>query len=83
MQVDRPIAAAIILFIILLLVFFLVTPEYKTFKKLQSELGEKKAEFNAEFDYYAEITAIEIVPGVVTFIEAMAQLAAIKIDFRV
>lgn len=56
MQVDRPIATAIIIFIILLLVFFLVAPEYETFKKLRVELGEKTAEFNAEFDYYAEIT---------------------------
>ena len=56
MTFDRPIAIAITLFIILLLVFFLVVPEYKTFAKLQTELGEKKAEFNAEFDYYAAIT---------------------------
>jgi len=55
MQIDRPIAAALILFIILLLVFFLVVPEYKTFGKLQAELGEKKAEFNAQFDYYNAI----------------------------
>ena len=56
MKIDRPIATAIILFIILLLMFFLVVPEYKNFKKLQLELGEKKAEFNAKFNYYAEIT---------------------------
>jgi len=56
MTIDRPIAIALILFIILLLVFFLVAPEYKTFGKLQTELGQKKAEFNAEFDYYAAIT---------------------------
>jgi len=56
MQIDRPIAIALILFIILLLVFFLVVPEYNTFGKLQTELGEKKAEFNAGFDYYAAIT---------------------------
>ncbi|GEM_PF-907038 len=55
MQIDRPIATAIILFIILLLVFFLVMPEYKMFGKLQTELGQKRAEFNAEFDYYAAI----------------------------
>jgi len=55
MQIDRPIAVALILFIILLLVFFLVVPEYKTFGKLQAELGEKKAEFNAQFDYYNAI----------------------------
>lgn len=58
MQIDRPIAIAIILLIILLLVFFLVAPEYKMFKKLQTELGEKIAEFNAEYDYYAEITKV-------------------------
>jgi len=56
MQIDRPITIALILFIILLLVFFLVAPEYNTFKKLQTDLGEKKAEYNAEFDYYAAIT---------------------------
>ncbi|MDP3882555.1 MAG: type 4a pilus biogenesis protein PilO [Candidatus Staskawiczbacteria bacterium] len=56
MKFDRPIATAIILFIILLLIFFLVVPEYNTFKKLRADLGEKKAQYNAEFDYYAEIT---------------------------
>lgn len=56
MRVDRPIATAIIFFVILLLAFFLVFPEYGTFKELRTELAEKKAEFNAEFDYYAEIT---------------------------
>ena len=55
MTIDRPITIAVILFVILLLVFFLVAPEYNTFKKLQVELGEKKAEFNAEYDYYAAI----------------------------
>ena len=56
MHIDRPIAIALTLFIILLLVFFLVMPEYRTFGKLQTELGEKKAEFNAKYDYYAAIT---------------------------
>jgi len=55
MKIDRPIAIALILFIILILVFFLVAPEYNTFKKLRLDLGEKKAQYNAEFDYYAEI----------------------------
>jgi len=58
MQIDRPIAIALTLFIILLLVFFLVVPEYNTFGKLQTQLGEKKAEFNAEFDYYAAISKV-------------------------
>ncbi len=55
MKIDRPIAIALILFIILLLVFFLVVPEYNKFKILQADLGEKRAEFNAEFDYYNAI----------------------------
>jgi len=56
MQIDRPIAIALILFIILLLILFLVVPEYNTFKKLQTDLGEKIAQYNAEYDYYAQIT---------------------------
>ena len=55
MQIDRPIAIALIIFVIILLVFFLVMPEYNTFGQLQVQLGEKKAEFNAENDYYAAI----------------------------
>jgi len=56
MQIDRPIAIALILFIIILLIFFLVWPQYQNFKALQTSLGEKKAEFNAEYDYYEAIT---------------------------
>jgi Tfp pilus assembly protein PilO len=55
MQIDRPIAIALTLFIIILLVFFFVMPEYNAFGQLQTQLAEKKAEFNAEFDYYAAI----------------------------
>lgn len=58
MQIDRPIAIAVILFVIMLTLFFLVVPEYNTFGKLQTELGKKKAEFNAEFEYYAEIAKV-------------------------
>jgi Tfp pilus assembly protein PilO len=56
MQVDKPISIVIIGLIIVLSVSFFVYPEYKTFNRLRLELGEKKAEFNAEFDYYADIT---------------------------
>jgi len=56
MQIDRPIAIAIILFASIILVSILVVPEYKTFKILRVELGEKRAEYKAEFDYYAAIT---------------------------
>jgi Tfp pilus assembly protein PilO len=55
MQIDRPIAIALILFVIILLIFFLVAPEYATFGKLKTELSEKKAEYAAEYDYYAAI----------------------------
>lgn len=58
MQIDRPIAATIIFFSAVLLAFFLVRPEYKTFKVLQAELGEKKAEFGAKYDYYAAVSKI-------------------------
>jgi len=56
MHIDRPIAIALIIFIIILLIFFLVMPEYKTFNNLRTELGEKKAEYAAEFDYYSAIS---------------------------
>lgn len=55
MQIDRPIAIAIILFVVLLLSFFLVVPEYRAFKELQLELGKKKAEYNAKYEYYSEV----------------------------
>jgi len=54
-RIDKPIIIALTLFIILLLIFFLVSPEYQKFKALQTDLGIKKAEYNAEFDYYAAI----------------------------
>jgi Tfp pilus assembly protein PilO len=55
MKIDRPITIALIFFAVLLLVFFLVMPEYNKFKSLETELGEKTAEFNAEYDYYQAI----------------------------
>ena len=55
MQIDRPITIALILFAVLLFTFFLVMPEYKTFKSLQMQLALKKAEYNAQVNYYSEI----------------------------
>lgn len=55
MQVDRPIAIAIILFIVILLSVVLVLPEYRVFTSLREDLGIKTAEYNAEYDYYAAI----------------------------
>ena len=57
MQIDRPIAIALIIFIIILLIFFLVTPEFNRFNSLETELGEKTAEYNAKYDYYSAIDA--------------------------
>jgi len=54
-HIDKPILIALILFIILILVFFVVSPEYQKFKDLQSELGIKKAEYNAQKEYYSAI----------------------------
>lgn len=55
MQLDRPIAIALTLFIILLLAFFLLVPEYNTFKQLRVDASGKKAEYVAKFDYYTAI----------------------------
>jgi Tfp pilus assembly protein PilO len=55
MTIDRPITIALILLTILLLVFFLVVPQYHIFVKLQNNLAEKTAEYNAQREYYAEI----------------------------
>ncbi len=56
MHIDKPIIIVLTIFIILLLIFFLVSPEYRNFKTLQLELGVKKAEYNAEYEYYSQIT---------------------------
>jgi len=60
MQVDRPIAIALTLFIILLMVFFLVMPEYKTFKDLRVEIAERSAEHKAEFAYYSALEKVSL-----------------------
>ena len=58
MQIDRPITIALILFVTLLMVFFLVVPQYNMFKELGPQLGEKRAEFDAQHVYYTEIDKI-------------------------
>ncbi len=55
MSIDRPLATAGMLFAGVLLMFFVVTPVYKQFNILQLNLAEKKAEFNAKYEYYADI----------------------------
>jgi Tfp pilus assembly protein PilO len=56
MELDRTIAIAVIVCIILPVMYFLLVPEYRTFKKLQNEIAQKEAEYNAQFSYYAEVT---------------------------
>ena len=58
MTFDRPIIIGVMLLAILLLVFILVLPEYNTFKQLQVQLGEKRAEFAAQHDHYAAIDKV-------------------------
>lgn len=58
MQIDRPIAIALILFMTVVFIFFLVMPEYKNFRILQLELGKKVAEYAAEYEYYSAIGKI-------------------------
>jgi Tfp pilus assembly protein PilO len=55
MKIDRPITIAICLFAVLLLAYFLLMPEYNKFKDLRLELGKRKAEYNAEYQYFSEI----------------------------
>lgn len=56
MQIDRPILIVLIIFTTIALVFFLAIPKFNEFKNLQTELGVRKAEFNAKYSYYSEIT---------------------------
>lgn len=58
MTFDRPILIGVMFLAILLLVFILVLPEYNTFKQLQVQLGEKRAEYVAQHDHYAAIDKV-------------------------
>jgi len=55
-EIDKPIAIAVILFVVLILVFYLVIPKYKTFQDFLMKLGIKEAEFRAKNAYFIEIT---------------------------
>jgi Tfp pilus assembly protein PilO len=57
MQLDRPIAIALLSFAIILLLFFLVVPEYGVVKNLEYNLANEQAQYNAEFGYYSDISA--------------------------
>ncbi len=56
MEIDKPIATAVILFVVLILIFYLVTPKYQAFQDLLIKLGIKEAEFREKDAYFVEIT---------------------------
>jgi len=58
MKISRPILIVLFLLIAGLLGFYLLWPEYQTFKNLQAGLGEKQAEYNAQFDYFSQIAKV-------------------------
>ena len=55
MEIDRPIAIAVILFITLGLGFFVVAPKYQGFKDLQIKISEQEAELKGKTKYFLEI----------------------------
>lgn len=58
MKIDRPILIALLLLASLLFGFYLLAPKYRIFKELQADLGEKQAEYNAQFDYFSQIAKV-------------------------
>lgn len=55
MQIDKPIVIAVMLLVSVFLVFFLVVPQYREFKQLQVLVGQKQAEYDAQYVYFSEI----------------------------
>jgi Tfp pilus assembly protein PilO len=58
MQIDKPITSALLIFLVVVLSFFFVVPKYKEFKAHQLILGEKEAEYNAKYNYYAQVSEV-------------------------
>jgi len=56
MEIDKPIAIAVILFVVLVLAFYVVLPKYKTFQDFLVKLGIKEAEFQGKSVYFVEVT---------------------------
>lgn len=56
MEIDKPIATAVMLFVTLVLITYLVVPKYQTFQELLIELGKKEVEFQSKNAYFIEIT---------------------------
>ncbi len=55
MEVDRPIAIAVILFIILIGIFYFVSPKYQEFTNLQAQISQKEAEYRGRSAYFTDI----------------------------
>lgn len=58
MQLNKPIAIALILLVVILLVIFLVMPEYQTLTDLRDKLGQKMSQRVSQVDYYATISKL-------------------------
>lgn len=58
MQIDKPIAIALILLIVLILIFYVVMPKYHLFRKFLVTLGEKETELQVKNAYFVEVTKI-------------------------
>jgi len=54
-KMNKPILTAVIIFSVVVLIYFLVSPKYNEFKNLQVRIGEKEAEYNGKYEYYAEV----------------------------
>ncbi len=57
MEVDRPIAIAVILFVILFVAFYLVVPKYQEFEEFQIKLSKKEAEYRGRSAYFSDIAS--------------------------
>lgn len=58
MEVDKPIAIAVILFLVLVASIYLVLPKYHRFQNLLTETGTKQAEFEGKDAYFIEVTRV-------------------------
>lgn len=55
MEIDKPIAIAVILFLVLVLSIYLVLPKYEQFQELLIKMGQKQAEFEGKDAYFIEV----------------------------
>jgi len=58
MQINRPIASAVIFFAVLLLGFFFISPVFSEYRVLQGDLAQKQGEYDAKAAYYSEIAKV-------------------------